>query len=320
MYTEIFKNVYKVVKTQEGYLASRFTEKQLEHYKNQNSITEDRALDSAGVCLDFYTDAKQISFSYRAAHFSRRYVGFDFYENGIFRKHIEEALDTKQSTITQPLDNEGIKRVTVYVPNLSQITIYDLDIGNFKPVDENTSQKLLFVGDSITQGMVALSPSLAYPSQIARALNAQSLNRGVGAMRFDPDSLDEQDEYDPDMVFTAYGINDIYHLKNISDLDVVLNQADTYFYKMKKIYKHAKIYVLTPIWCLRYDEEESFKKMFDEYHYKLTLLAIKHGFTPVNGLNLVPHDTKYFQDHSVHPADSGFNFFAENLLKAINDK
>ena len=60
--------------------------------------------------------------------------------------------------------------------------------------------------------------------------------------------------------------------------------------------------------------------MFDEYHDKLTLLAVKHGFTPVNGLNLVPHDTKYFHDHSVHPADSGFNFFTENLLKAINDK
>lgn len=168
MYTSIFKNAYKVIKTDEGYLVTRFTQKQLDHYKNHSVMAEDRSLGTAGVCIDFFTDAKQVTFSYRASHFSRRYVGFDFYENGIFRKHIEEALDTKQSTITQPLDNEGIKRVTVYVPNLSQITIYDLDIGNFKPV-EDSSKKLLFVGDSITQGMVALSPSLAYPSQIARA-------------------------------------------------------------------------------------------------------------------------------------------------------
>ena len=320
MYTEIFKNVYKVVKTQEGYLASRFTEKQLEHYKSQSVQAEDRSLDSAGVCLDFYTDAKQISFSYRAAHFSRRYVGFDFYENSIFRKHIEEALDTKQSTITQPLDNEGIKRVTVYVPNLSQITIYDMNFGNFKPVNEIYSERLLFLGDSITQGMVALSPSLSYPTQVARNLNAQLLNRGVGGVRFDPDSLDENDEYDPTMIFIAYGINDIYHLKSLEELPKVLKQADLYLDKLKKIYKTAKVCVLTPIWCLRYDEEESFKEMFDEYAGKLNELTVKYGFLSVNGLSLVPHDTKYFQDHSVHPADSGFNYYASNLQKAINDK
>ena len=50
---------------------------------------------------------------------------------------------------------------------------------------------------------------------------------------------------------------------------------------------------------------------------KLMEIAEKYGFTVVNGMNLVPHDTKYFQDHSVHPADSGFNHYAENLIKAI---
>ena len=320
MYTNIFRNAYKVTKTDEGYLSLRFTEKQLQHYKTQSVQAEDRALGTAGVCMDFYTDAKHITFSYRASHFSRRYVGFDFYENGIFRKHIEEALDTKQSTITQPLDNQGIKRVTVYIPNLSQITIYDLDIGNFKPVHDEYSEKLLFLGDSITQGMVAMSPSLAYPSQIARALNAQCLNRGVGAMKFDAGSLDEQDEYEPDRIFTAYGINDIYHLKSISELSDVLKQADIYFYKLKKIYKQARVYVITPIWCLRYNEDIFFKDMFEEYAKKLTELAVCHECTPINGLDLVPHETKYFQDHTVHPADSGFNYYTSNLLKAINDK
>ena len=317
MYTGIFKNAYKVIKTEEGYFPVRFTDKQLEYYKNLSKATEDRSLCTAGICMDFYTDAECITFSYRADHFSRRYVGFDFYENGIFKRHIEEALDTKQSTLTYPLTEKGIKRVTVYVPNLSRIRVYDLDIGNFQCIKEQPSQKLLFLGDSITQGMVALSPSLAFPTQVARALNAQSLNRGVGSAKFDVDSLDEQDKYDPDSIFIAYGINDIYQLKDIAELENVLKTADKYLYKLKNIYKHAKVYIITPIWCLRYDEDQSFKEMFDEYQKELTTLAKKYGFIPVNGLALMPHDTKYHQDHTVHPADSGFNHIAENLLKII---
>ena len=317
MYKCIFKNAYKVIKNDEGYLAIRFTEKQLEYYKNKSAAAEDRSRDTAGICMDFYTDAEEISFAYKACCFSRRYVGFDFYEDGIFRKHIEEALDTKQSVITHPLDKKGYKRVTVYIPNLSEITVYDLNIGNFKPIEENSEKKLLFLGDSITQGMVAQSPSLAFTTQLARAWKAESLNRGVGGARFEADSLDDEDEYNPNHIFTAYGINDIYHLESIDELPAVINQADIYMQKLKNIYKDAMVYVITPIWCLRYDEDKYFAKIFDEYTGKLMKIVEKYGFTVVNGMNLVPHDTKYFQDHSVHPADSGFNHYAENLMKAI---
>jgi hypothetical protein len=202
MYTGIFKNAYKVIKTEEGYFPVRFTDKQLEYYKNLSKATEDRSLCTAGICMDFYTDAECITFSYRADHFSRRYVGFDFYENGIFKRHIEEALDTKQSTLTYPLTEKGIKRVTVYVPNLSRIRVYDLDIGNFQCIKEQPSQKLLFLGDSITQGMVALSPSLALPGhtmELADALNQVlsekwTQTRGIAIGTFGISSLKASEE------------------------------------------------------------------------------------------------------------------------------
>ena len=317
MYTEIFKNAYKVLKTDKGYLPIRFTQKQFDYYKSLNQAMEYRSRNTAGICMDFYTDAKSISFSYTAGCFSRRYVGFDFYENGIFRKHIEEALDSTHGTFNHTLERDCNKRVTVYIPNLSEVTITDLDIGNFRPVEINTKERLLFLGDSITQGMTTLSPSLAFTTQITNALGAQSLNRGVGSDKYDINLLDEQDEYNPTKIFVALGINDIFSMAQPSEIEIKLNRADAYMEKLRDIYKLAKVYIITPIWCLRLEEDVAFKKLFDKYSKELTKLAQKHGFIAIDGYNLVPHKTKYFQDLSVHPSDSGFNHYADNLLNAI---
>ena len=67
---------------------------------------------------------------------------------------------------------------------------------------------LVFIGDSITQGMDARGPASAYAVQLARVLDVELLNQGVGGHIFDLDALDDELPYHPDIITIAYGTND----------------------------------------------------------------------------------------------------------------
>ena len=107
--------------------------------------------------------------------------------------------------------DNGEKRVTLWFPCLfeTQITEFLLDGEMFKPVEKQT--KILFFGDSITQGYTSEFPSLTYTNIVTRELNAESVNQGIGAALFDATDLDEELPFSPEMVFVAYGTNDWAH-------------------------------------------------------------------------------------------------------------
>lgn len=313
----LFQNVYDVIETSEGWLPLRFTDKQFTHYKSKDISFENRARATAGVSMEFYTDKETVDFNYTNGYFSRRYVGFDYYEDDIFKKHIEEALDTTKGHIQFIKTKKGRSKVTIYIPNLSQVKIKDVDFGDYEPVTEKHKEKILFLGDSITQGMVAYNPSLTFCTQVARALDASSLNRGVGGAKHEVNSLDEDDRYEPTKIFIAYGINDIALLTDISQVTDALRETEKYYIRLKEIYKKAAIYVMTPIWCLRTEEDNWFKDVFDLYRKEQASIACSCGMKVLDGLDLVPHDTRYFQDQSVHPNDAGFLCYCDNILKRI---
>ena len=68
--------------------------------------------------------------------------------------------------------------------------------------------RLLAFGDSITQGVDVVHPSLAYAPTLARLMDADSRNKGIGGEVFFPALLEEKEDLDPDFVTVAYGSND----------------------------------------------------------------------------------------------------------------
>ena len=65
----------------------------------------------------------------------------------------------------------------------------------------------LALGDSITQGMVAIRPSGIYPSLISERFGLGLINAGVGGIRFDSDEIDYIG-FEPDIITVALGCND----------------------------------------------------------------------------------------------------------------
>ena len=175
-------------------------------------------------------------------------------------------------------------------------------------------KKILFVGDSITQGYNSLYDMNSYAYQISDYFNADSVIQGVGGTGFAPTTA-LPTGYKPDMVFIAYGTNDFISLKSIQELE---KNATEYIFKLKKLYAAAKFFGITPVW--RMDED----KPREIGTFKQCCTCIKTVMQRLNveiidGDKILPHITQCMAD-TVHPNDLGFSLYMLNVIKQLKKK
>lgn len=232
---------------------NRFSHAQLRSFEKKPDVEMDfgrehflsRTVATAGVTLDFVTDSISLSFEYRIFSASNSVMCyFDVFVNDHLYCHTGKAGQSwAAGTVSLQLP-EGKKRVTVYFPCLHKGEIRNLNIdtgAQFVPaLAGKEHQKILFLGDSITQGFTTAYPSLAYSNILTRAMHAECLNQAVGGDIFDEAKLDVTPLFVPDMVLVAYGTNDWYWRRDIEA------SALAYYRKLTQIYPEAKILPCCP--------------------------------------------------------------------------
>ncbi len=297
----------------------RFTKKQRAYYSEKRGgelLYKTHA--SAGMRLDMHTDADALSFDFWVKKASgRTFYSIDLYVDGVFREsfYVNHLAVKSKGTVSFALPT-GEHRVTVYLPNMMKTDIANVTLENasiLTPFEAKT--KILFLGDSITQGYDAHRASLSYTNRVARALDADSLNQAVGSEVFDADILDAELPFLPDTVIAAYGTND-WAVKDTEE--DFLGEAERFFIRLKKIYSSQKCIYITPVWR-GFTEGVTLKTgSFETACANLKALAEKHGFVTVDGAQLILHDPAFYQDAEIlHPNDLGFDLYAQNLLRMI---
>ena len=305
---------------------SRFTNQQSIYYFEKTPDTfypKTRA--TAGMKLDCITDAEEISFDFRVfAASSRTFYSVDLYIDGIFcdQMYVMNFLRKKSGHVSFALP-EGTHRLTVYFPNLMRMDLANICLtgANFaEPV--SSKMKILFLGDSITQGYDAYHSSLSYVNRLSGVLDAEILNQAVGGEIFDAKILDEDLPFDPDLVIVAYGTND-WAVQ--PDRETFLMAAEAFFGRIKAIYPDKKLVYIAPIW--RGDSKKPFGTQeetpvgeFESSVAALKELAEENGLFVVDGFRLTPHISDFFADEILHPNDLGFGFYAENLLRVLREE
>ena len=322
---EIVKGVVSLSQEDGWFRFSRFTEKQFGYYFEKTPDTlYPKTFATAGMYLECMTDASEISFDFRVfAASSRFFYSVDLYIDGVFcdEMYVMNYLRKKEGSVSFSLP-EGAHRITVYFPNLMRMDIANLqfkDATFIQPID--TDMKILFLGDSITQGYDAYHSSLAYANLLGKALGAETLNQAVGGEIFDEKILDEALPFDPDMVLIAYGTNDWAVQPNY---ETFITAADTFLKKIKEIYPDKTLVYISPIW--RGDSQKPFGTQeetpvgaFEDAVSALKALAKEIGFFVVDGFRLTPHISDFFADQFLHPNDLGFSIYAQNLLQALRE-
>lgn len=302
------KYVYGVYQTkiEKGYLGFyHYDDKQMDYLLNRDaSFWYPRSKFSSSVTLEFKTKSTFISFDYKIVEVGS-YDSVDVYVNSFPYQVVKADGLGNKGTLSFSLP-EGDKKVTVYFP-----IDLNLQIKNFvteQPLRKiKKSHKVLWLGDSITQGYGTFLTGETYVNVANRALNYDILNQGIGGYIFDSKILTKMDGYTPDKIIVSFGTN---HYK----ADDFLGQVSAYFKQLNAIYKDIKTLVITPIF--RCDDGSDLEKLKWAGKQIERICSAYSNVAVVNGFTLVPNVAQYFFD-GLHPNALGANYYGKNLVEFI---
>ena len=301
----IYFGAYEFEETDDGYLqAFQYSKKQIEYFKGALEMWYERCTASTAKTLEFRTSANKLSFDYKII-WKGSPDSFEIMVDGLVSgiKYVKDIMDV--GTIEWELP-EGEKNVVIYLPADATVLIKNFAI-DAKIVPAVKGEKVLWLGDSITQGYGPLRSSNTYVSVANRILNYDIINQGIGGYVYDKNSLMKMEGYNPDKIIVALGTNQY----GDDDMSVV----EEYYKTLIGIYgKEIPILCITPLW--RGDSVDGLPVLMD-FCEKVRNIAGQHkNVKIVDGMKMIPHFPEYFLDN-LHPNCLGCEIYGRNLVDEI---
>lgn len=306
----------KITEEANGIHFYKCTEKQQKAWAALKDILGYRALTTSGVRLDFHTNSKTIRFSASEGEL------FELCINGVHRKlfkmaELREKGELPCAEITDPLGYPlDEARVTLYFPahSVGVLEYLELDDGA-TVVPHKFDRKMLFIGDSITQGWDSTYDSMSYAQNVSAFFNAESVIHGVGGGYFHETVFDSID-FKPDTVVVAFGTNDFGHFKTIEEFNY---HCSVFLDNIAAEYADAEngIFVLSPLWRGDYSTANKPMGSFKDCRQVVIDNAKRLGLRHIDGLELVPPCVEFMADGCLHPNTAGFGQYALNLIRKM---
>lgn len=243
-----------------------------------------------------------------------RVDGVDFTVDGV----LSHTAPPKRGTLRFAWENpqNGLHEIRVYLPLLLGGGYRGLKVnGSVRPLP--AKKRLLCLGDSITQGFVAGSPSLCYVSRLAAALGADALNQGIGGHIYQPESLDglQRLDFRPDAITVAYGTNDWHQA---ASLDTVRERIRAYYDRLTALFPDTPVFAVSPLWRADLDEPRAHGEPLTVLRELLAQETARYpNVRVVDGFSLMAHDASLFEDGFLHPNADGFAQIARALEAEI---
>ena len=265
---------------------------------------------TGGIRMELITDSTFIAFDYKSSCMHERANTVDLYVNGALTS-VYKIGDRLKGSIRFDLP-EGENRVTIYLPGESIFSIKNFTLdGGYKSIKDK-GQKLLIIGDSITQGAGPDIASAAYIHSLQRKTGYNILGQGMGGYRYEPRDLMKIDGFEPDKIVVFLGTN--YYDTPFEQYDYK-GAVEKFYARLNELYPNIPILCITPLWrnnnvdmprllwCI-----DVIKKACRKY----PSVTIADGFT------LMPNVDECLAD-GVHPNTYGSTLIAENLYRVMKD-
>ena len=300
----IYFGAYSFRETEDGWLqAFQYSEAQMAYFRTGFDFWYDRCMASTAKTLEMTTTARTVSFEYRFI-WEGSQDSFELAVNGLITE-IRYVRDLpKEGKLTWKLP-DGKKGIVIYLPADATVLIRNVEIdGPYTPAKKN--EKVLWLGDSITQGFGPLRSAQTYVSVANRLLNYDIINQGIGGYVYDKGSLMKMDGYTPDKIIVALGTNQ-FGCETMKDVE-------EYYETLTGIYGETPILCISPLW--RGDLPEQMPILIRFCENVKEIAGRYPSVTVVDGFTLVPHLPEYFLDN-LHPNGLGAETYGRNLVEAI---
>lgn len=275
-----------------------------------------RAACTSGVRLRFRTDSRWLRLSLRYGEFARWYflgvVRIDGSRSDAF------GPVSRQETWTGRIFEQEARLAhdfDLWLPHLSSSEVLAVEVEDGCAVEPAPALglKWLAYGDSITQGMNATLPVFTWPARVALALQADTVNLGVGGATCRPELPDCMPEQPFDLVTVSYGANEF----NIDmPAAAVAENTSRLLAALRRRLPSARVVVTTPVPFFRREPVNACGETLDAVRAALEQVAARAGVPVLRGTDLVPADHVYFNDRS-HPNDAGMLEIAKNVLAGL---
>ena len=262
-----------------------------------------RSSASNAKTLEFKTTATEISFEYKLiwqGSVDTVEMAIDGVLWQIFDKNT--LADEGKLAFTLP---EGEKEVVIYLTADSTMVIRNFEI-NADVTPAKKGEKVLWLGDSITQGYGPFRSAHTYVSVANRYLNYDIINQGIGGYKYDEFSLLEMPGYKPDKIIVSLGTNQ--YSQEYSEV------IGNYYKRLNELYGDTPVLCILPLW--RFDNPPNKHKMVD-LHNKIVSVCQKYpNIKIVDGFKMIPCLDEYFIDR-LHPNALGCEMYGRNLVEEI---
>lgn len=303
---ELCVGAINIEQTENGILFYKMTKKQINGFYSLSNTLGARSETTTGIRLDFTTDSKYVSFT------SIGGKKFEYLIDGVYQGTVGENAEGNDEKVTIELTRPC--RFTLCFASHTISVIDDLEIEDGANAERyKFKEKVLFIGDSITQGWNSGNDVFSYAYRTSLALDFDSVIQGVGGAYYSPCTFDYCG-YIPDRVIVAYGTNDVR--RDVTSAEILEN-ARKYLSLVKNTYKGAKLYAISPVWVSGGEIEKTAGNIFENYE-NIGRVIESLGFFHIKGMNLIPHDKKYYFD-DLHPNKDGFEQYATNLVKILRN-
>lgn len=301
---KIYYGAYSFAETEDGYLqAFQYSKPQMDYFEGAMLMWFERCDASSAKTIEFFTTATKISFDYKLVWTCSK-DSFEIWVDDLATNiaYLENIEDKGTLSFDLP---KGKKKVSVYLPSDATALIKNFEINSdYEPVKKG--EKVLWLGDSITQGYGPLRSAHTYVSVANRILNYDIINQGIGGYVYDKKSLMKMDGYTPDKIIVSLGTNQ-YGTETMEDIE-------EYYEVLTDIYKDIPILCITPLW--RGDNLEGVPTLISFCEKIKNIVKQYNQVTVVEGFKLVPHMSEYFLDN-LHPNQLGAEIYGRNLVREI---
>lgn len=301
---EIYFGGLEFKETEDGYLqALQYTQEQMEYFKGAFDFWYERSDATTAKTLEFKTTATKLSFEYKIVWMGSPDT-VEVFADGQTQaiRYVKDLA--KEGTLSFELP-EGEKDVIVYLPADATMLIKNFEI-DAEVIPAVKGEKVLWLGDSITQGFGPLRSAYTYVSIANRLLNYDVINQGIGGYVYDKNAIVPMGDYRPDKIIVALGTNQ-YGSETMKDVE-------EYYVQLKEVYGDTPVLCISPIW--RGDHPENYD-VFLSFCENVKKIAGQYpNVTVVDGFKLVPQLPEYYLD-KLHPNVIGMELYARNLVDVI---
>lgn len=302
----IYYGVLHFQENEDGYLKSfQYTKEQMEYFEKVSEFWYERCFAGSAKTLEFSTEASHFSFDYKII-WAGSEDSVELVVDGLVSKifYVKDLNAEGRLDFEMP---EGKKDVIVYLPADATVWIRNFEIdGAVMPAKKG--DKVLWMGDSITQGYGPLRSAHTYVSVANRLLDYDILNQGIGGYVYDKNVLTDMDGYRPDKIIISMGTNQFG--------SPTMQDVEEYYERLKEVYGDTPVLCITPIW--RGDVPGGEPTLVKFCKNIKTICEKYDNITVIEGFKLVPHLSEYFLD-DLHPNALGCEIYGRNLVLKINE-